>query len=133
MIDLVIALRGFSADPAEVALSICRKPSLVARSGARINDVSTAKYRKNALVYIFSAPLDVDFRDWIEESVESLGGWSHIKSIKDEFLVKFVEIDLLFRLGKHEINRGYTLAAEFIRGSADLGASISVSIDNTLS
>ena len=128
MVELNVTLRGFEAPPSAVASALARAPDRLIRAGERINDVSSATYSRNALVYIFLLTPRDTFRDFLGRSVESIGGWDAISAARDSFSINYVEIDIIIEGESSAVGGSYFMPKEFILGLAKAEGSVAFSV-----
>jgi hypothetical protein len=93
-IEVRLTLRGFAADPREVAEFLGDPSCEIARAGQRINNVSQAKYRENAVWTGLETSDPRNVQDSITKIMNKWGGIDRVEQALKINSIKFTDFDI---------------------------------------
>jgi hypothetical protein len=93
-IEVSVTLRGFAADPQEVAQFLGTVPCEIRRAGERTNNVSQAKYKDNSIRVEAKADDAKEVTALITQILRNWGGVTRVEEALQAKSVKFTDIDI---------------------------------------
>jgi hypothetical protein len=93
-IEVGLTLRGFAADPQEVTEFLGDPSCEVARAGERINNVSQAKYRENAVWTGLEINNPREAQDVITRILYQWGGIDRVEQAITVYSIRFSDFDI---------------------------------------
>jgi hypothetical protein len=128
-IEASVTLRGFSANPQEIVEFLGGPLCEVVRAGQRINDVSEAKYRENAIWSGLETDDPCKARDLIAQILHRWGGVDRVEQAVKIYSIGFSDFDVAI-YDQDVVNsdlRAIFLDELIVRDIARLNGSIGIS------